>query len=160
RRRQQRSGFGIDTVGKAFGKAGIGRIRLDLQVQIRSAADRNGAEDLRRVEAETRTCGEVEQQVAFVGNEGVDVDESLDVGHGYGGVGDDEAAVGMPDQHDRAGDRLEEALDIRAVFDRTAQGVRWDKNVVAVVDQLPCDGVPAGAVSPVPVHQHDGGFFV
>jgi hypothetical protein len=51
---------------------------------------------------------QLEEAVAFVGNERVDVDERLDVGQSSRGVGDDEASVGMRGEHDRTLDRLEE----------------------------------------------------
>ncbi len=91
----QRGGLGVDAIGEALGDAGIGRVRCGLEVQVGATGDRDRVEDLGRVERETRTGGEVEQLVAGVGDERVDVDERLDVGQSRAGVGGDEATVGV-----------------------------------------------------------------
>jgi hypothetical protein len=48
--------------------------------------------------------GQLQQPLALVGDEGVDMHQRLDVGLAGGGVGDDRPTVGVADQQDRAAD--------------------------------------------------------
>ena len=61
--------------------------------------------------------------LALVERVGGDVDEGLDVGVAGRGVGDDGAAVGVADEHDRAGDRREERAQVVGVRGDAAQRV-------------------------------------
>jgi hypothetical protein len=55
------------------------------------------------------------------GDEGVHVDQRLDVGIAGGGVGDDGATVGVADQDDRPGDGLEVIGQVSGVVAEAAQ---------------------------------------
>jgi hypothetical protein len=92
------------------------------------------------------------------GRQGVDVDEGLDLVIAGGGVGDDLPAVGVPDQDDRAGDAVQEVGQVGRVVGQPLEGVRWRVHGVPVSLQALDNGVPAAAVSPRPVLQHDGGL--
>ena len=79
----------------------------------------------------TRIAEDVEDALADLGDEGVDVDERLDVATACTGIGDHDAAVGMADEHDRSGGALrEERCDICSVCGDSAErlgGVRTVK---------------------------------
>ncbi len=57
------------------------------------------------------------------GRVGGDVDERLDVRVAGRGVGDHDAAVGVADEHDRAADLAQHALDVGGVGGDAAQRV-------------------------------------
>ena len=86
-----------------------------------------------------------------------DVDECLDVGITGGGVGHDEAAVGVPDEDDRPVDRVEDALEVRGVGVDRAQRVGGREDGVVVSLQAAGDVVPAGGVGEGAVDEHDRG---
>src|SRR4029079_18716677 len=68
---------------------------------------------------------ELEGRLAVVGHERVDIDQRSDVTASARGIGDDEAAVGVADEHHRtAGELGEERRDVRGVHGDAAQQVR------------------------------------
>ena len=67
--------------------------------------------------------GEGLQGFAFVGDEGADVDQTDDVLGLRRGVGDDHAAVGVPDQQHRTRDLVDDAGDVGGITGDTAQRI-------------------------------------
>ncbi len=96
--------------------------------------------------------------LALCGREGVDVDQCFDLLVTGGGVGDDGAAVGVADHDDRPGDGVQEVADERGVISEAEQRVRRHVDGVSVALEPADDRVPARAVRPGSVHQHDAGL--
>jgi hypothetical protein len=118
-------------------------VRLDVEVGV--CSERHGVEDLGAVAGERRAGlggDELQQALALVGCEGVDIDKRLDVGRASGGVGDDGPTVGVPDKDDRAGDGAQEAGEVRRVAREPAQRVGRDVDGVAVALEAPDDLAP------------------
>jgi hypothetical protein len=81
-------------------------------VRVREGRDVQGGRAELVVGAE---LGETEDAVALIGGVGGDVDERLDVRVAGRGVGDDDAAVGVAGEDDRALDRAQVGLQIGRV---------------------------------------------
>ena len=86
---------------------------------------------------EASPVDEIGERLADVRNECVDVHERLHLAVTGRGVGDDFAAVGVPDEHDRAADRVQEVRDALTVRIEPAEG--------GSPARRPCSP-PAGAV--------------
>ena len=91
-----------------------------------------------------------------IGRVGGDVDERLDVRVAGRGVGDHDAAVGVADEHDRAADLAQDALDVGRVGGDAAQRVGRADDLVALVLEALLDAVPAGGVGEGAVDEDDG----
>ena len=120
---------------------------------------RLGGHVRRRQDARTGVGGdELADGLALRGREGIHVDQRLDLLVAGGGVGDDGATVGVPDQDDGAGDGVQEVADVGGVIPDAEQRVRRHVDRVPVILEVADDGVPAGTVGPGPVDQDDAGL--
>jgi hypothetical protein len=79
--------------------------------------------------------GQRRRSLAFVRRERVDVDQGPDVRITGRRVGDDRAAIGVADQHDRAGERVEVGAHGRRVAGQRTQRVGNGSNGIPVVLQ-------------------------
>jgi hypothetical protein len=93
-------------------------------------------------------------RLALVGHERRDVDERGDVGV-VAGLGDDDAAVGVADQHGRAAEAGEDLVSRGGVAGQRQVGGLHDCYPVAVSGEVIVDALPARSVHEVPVHEHD-----
>ena len=108
------------------------------------------------VERRARSAEDLEDGLADVGDERVDVDERLDVAAAGAGVRDHDAAVRVADEDDGAGGALgEERRDVRGVAGHAVQQVRRGQHGEALGLQLGGHGVPARAVGPGSVDEDD-----
>jgi hypothetical protein len=78
----------------------------------------------------------------------------------HGGLADHGAAVGVPDEHDRPVNALQEAAHVCRVARQPAQGVGRGHDRIAVVLQVLDHAVPAGGVHEGTVYQHDRGLLL
>ena len=101
-------------------------------MSVQAATKWHGVERVRNQARLGRRGEEALQRLIGVGHERVDVDECLDIGIARRGVRDDEPAVGMGDQDDRARDRLQEAGQVRSVDGRPAELVRRRDDLIAL----------------------------
>ena len=96
-----------------------GRLEERLGVAFRRAGVAGEIENGSRVwdvERGARTAEDLEDGLALLGDEGVDVDEGLHIAAAGAGVRDHDAAVGVADEHDRpAGALGEERGDVGGV---------------------------------------------
>ena len=112
------------------------------------------------VERGARPAEDLEDALADLGDERVDVDERLDVAATGAGVGDHHAAVGVADEHDRPGRALrEERRDVGGVAGHPVQQVGRGQDGEALALELGRDGVPARAVGPGSVDEDDRGLW-
>ena len=147
--------------GQAVGHAGWEYALLDVDVgRARGCAGiRLGGHVRGRQDARAGVGGdELADGLALGGREAVYVDQGLDLVVAGGGVGDDGAAIGVPDQDDGAGDGVEEVADEGGVIAEAEQRVGRHVDRVPVVLEQADDRVPAGAVRPRPVDEHDAGL--
>ena len=106
-------------LGEVLGEGRVDRVGLEerLGVALRRARVAGEVEDGGRVgdgERRSRPAEDLEDRLALVGDERVDVDQRPHVAAAGRGVGDDEAAVGVADQDDGpAGALREERGDVR-----------------------------------------------
>ena len=74
-----------------------------------------------------------------------------------GGVGDDRAAVGMTDENDRAGNRIEDRRYVGGIAAHAAQRVWSRDHVVSLGEQQFENRFPVGRrLSACAMHQDDG----
>ena len=107
----------------------------------------------------TRIAENGEDALADVGDEGVDVDERLDIAAACTGVGDHDATIGVADEHDRSRCALrEERCEICAVRGNPTQQVGRGQDGEALTLELDGDRVPARTVRPGTVDEYDGGL--
>ena len=130
-------------LGQVLGERLVHRGRLEerLDVALRRAGVADDVEHGRRVghvERRARAAEHLEDVLALVGDERVDVDERPTSPPPVAGVGDHEPAVGVTDQHDGAGGALgEERRDVGGI-DATP---RSRFGGVRTVNPWPCSSV-------------------
>jgi hypothetical protein len=100
---------------------------------------------------------EVEDGLALLGHEAVDVDERGDIGVAERRATDERTTVGVADQDDGAlGAGLEERLEVLRVCTEGAEGVREVDDGISVGAQFLAHGVERAGVAPRAVHHDDG----
>ncbi len=111
-------------------------------------------QDRRHGSAGRRIGDQRRHRLTLIGGKGRDVDEALDLGV-VAGIGDDDTAVGVADQDDRAVLSGNGALgDGNVVFQRDGR-VLHDRHLIAVLGEDVVDAFPAGAVDETAVDQQD-----
>src|SRR3984893_5729036 len=98
---------------------------------------------------------ELGEGLTLVGSEGSDVDERLHVRDADGRVGDHRAAIGVANENDRTGDRLQDAMDVFGVGGKPTQRVCRCDHRKATTFEVRDFLVPSGRVRPATVHEHD-----
>ena len=132
-----------ERLGVAFGSAGI-------------ADDVEHRRRVGDVECGARSAEDLEDVLAHLGDEGIDVDERLHVATAGSGVRDHHAAVGVTDQDDGTGRALsEERGDVRGVARHAAEEVGWREDGEALSLELGRHRVPAPTVRPCSVNEDD-----
>src|SRR4029077_12665836 len=103
-----------------------------------------------------RSAEYLEDVLAHLGDEGVDVDQRLHITTTGSGVRDHHTAVGVTDQDDGSGRALsEERCDVRGIAGHAAKEVGWREDGEALRLELGRHRVPAPAIRPGSVHEDD-----
>ena len=108
------------------------------------------------VERGTRPAKDLEDGLAHLGDERVNVHERLDVATGCSGVRDHHAPVGMADQDDRTCRALREKRpDVCGIARHAVEEVGRSEDGEALTLELGRYGVPARSICPCTVNKND-----